>query len=257
MDTNTTTVDANDKVQKQEDCKYKCPDCDVLSSSKHNIKTHLQTIHQKTSEDILEKILSQPSVETDSTTRRNSTINIDDVMENGVYHLKKLCIDSLVGLIEELDESCYSDGEKRYKCLICQMISKYKRHVLTHIKNVHGKSKKFFCQICEFLDPSPNQLIRHYEDMHIVEHTVEDVIEGMQLPKEKSGKTYIMPTRLTFEVAIEENISVETRITANDKTTYQCTYCSFANPFEHSIILHINAFHTMTKWYKVRNCERL
>ena len=217
----------------------------------------MQTIHQKTSEDILEKILSQPSVETDSTTRRNSAINIDDVMENGVYHLKKLCIDSLVGLIEELDESCYSDGEKRYKCLICQMISKYKRHVLTHIKNVHGKSKKFFCQICEFLDPCPNQLIRHYEDMHIVEHTVEDVIEDMQLPKEKSGKTYIMPTRLTFEVAIEENLSVETRITANGKNTYQCPYCSFANPFEHSIILHINAFHTMTKWYKVRNCKRL
>ena len=229
----------------------------MLSSSKHNIKTHLQTIHQKTSEDILEKILSQPSVETDSTTRRNSAINIDDVMKNGVYHLKKLCIDSLVGLIEELDESCYSDGEKRYKCLICQMISKYKRHVLTHIKNVHGKSKKFFCQICEFLDPCPNQLIRHYEDMHIVEHTVEDVIEDMQLPKEKSGKTYIMPTRLTFDVAIEENFSVETRIMANGKNTYQCPYCSFANPLEHSIILHINAFHAMTKWYKVRNCKRL
>ena len=191
----------------------------------------------------------------DSGGRRSSAVNIDEQMQGGIYNLTKLCLDALVDLIEEMDESNYSDGEKRYKCLICKMVSKYKRHVLTHIKNVHGKLKKYFCQICDFFHPSPNQIKIHFEDVHIVEHTIGDIIEQMQLPKEKSSKSYKIPPTLTFETALNEDLQIENKVMQSGKSCYQCPYCSLSRQFKHVIILHINAFHKMTKWYKVRKAN--
>ena len=184
--------------------------------------------------------------------RRISAVNIDEQMHGGIYNLNKLCLDALVDLIEEIDESHYADGEKRYKCLVCKMVSKYKRHVLTHIKNVHGKSKKYFCQICDYFHPSPNQIKTHFEDVHVVEHTIEDIVERMTLPKEKSGKSYRIPPALSFEIALKEDLPIQTKILQGGISSYQCPYCSFTRKFRNVMILHINGFHKMTKWYKVR-----
>ena len=209
-------------------------------------------VHSKTSTEIYEEISAVNLTDKDSRGRKNSPINIDEVMHGGIYNLWKLCIDSLSDLIGESHESNDADDEKRYKCRVCHMISKYKRHVLTHIKNVHGKLKKYFCQICDFLHASPNQLKRHYEEVHIIEHTIEDVIDRMQLPKEKSGQIYKIPPTLSLETALTEDIPVKIKIMQSYKL-YQCPYCSFTRKFEHVIMLHINAFHKMTKWYKVSN----
>ena len=248
-------MDLEERGKSDDDHKYKCPDCDVISKYKQNIKSHLKTVHKKTltkeNVEIFEKISTANLTDKDSTGRKSCTINIDELMEGGIYNLRKLCLDSLSDLIEEFHESNYTDGEKRYKCRICKMVSKYKRHVLTHIKNVHGKGKKYYCQICDFLHASPNMLKRYYEEVHIIEHTIGDVIDRMKLPKEKSGKTYKIPPTLTMETALEEDIPIEMKIMQSGKW-YQCPYCTFTGKLEHVIVLHINAFHKMTKWYKVR-----
>jgi uncharacterized C2H2 Zn-finger protein len=178
----THIINVHDKCGKwDDDRKYKCPDCDVISKYKQNIKTHLKTVHKKTSNEAIENIFVMQGTERrcggkeDLGGRRSSAVNIDEQIQGGVYNLTKLCLDALVDLIEEMDEVNYSDGEKRYKCLICKMVSKYKRHVLTHVKNVHGKLKKYFCQICDFFHPSPKQIKTHFEEVHIVEHTVDDI----------------------------------------------------------------------------------
>ena len=146
LDTKTPIKDVLEKRNDAEDVRqYKCPDCDVVSKYKQNIKSHLNTVHRKTSSEIIDKIATINMEDKDSRGRRNGSLNIDDIMQGGVYTLSKLSIDSLSGLIEECNESHYSDGEKRYKCRVCKMLSKYKRHVLTHIKNVHGKLAMVQC----------------------------------------------------------------------------------------------------------------
>ena len=151
----THIINVHEKSGKlDDDRKYKCPDCDVISKYKQNIKTHLKTVHKKTSSGVIENIeMIQTTEKTaskgksyirpgnsfleleDHGGKRLSNVDIDEQMQGGIYNLIKLCVDALVDLIEEIDESSYSDGEKRFRCLICKMVSKYKRHVLTHVKN--------------------------------------------------------------------------------------------------------------------------
>ena len=233
-----------------ENKKYKCPDCDALSKYKQNIKAHLQLVHNKTAIEILKDIDQLQYTEKEYGEKNINANDIDQIMHGGIYTLTKLCVDSLVDLIKEITESDYSDGEKRYQCLVCLMVSKYKRHVLTHIKNVHGKMKKYFCQICDFLHPSPNHVKKHYEDIHIIEHTIEDVWDLMNLPREKTGRTYEIPPTLTFETALSEDLPCRKKF-QNGKPYYQCPYCNYSRKIESAMTPHINAFHKMTKWFKV------
>ena len=143
----------------------------------------MKIFHQKSSADIPDEIERLKYSENEYSEKHLQINDLDQIMEGGIYTLNKWSIDSLVNLIKEIEETNYSDDEKRYQCLVCLMISKYKRHVLTHIKNVHGKMKKYFCQICDFLHPSPNQVKAHYESTHIIEHTIQDILDEMYLPK--------------------------------------------------------------------------
>ena len=210
----------------------------------------MKIFHNKCSSDIPTKIELLEYSENDYSEKHLQLNDLDQIMEGGIYTLNKLSIDSLVNLIKEIDDTNYSDDEKRYQCLVCLMISKYKRHVLTHIKNVHGKTKKYFCQICDFLHPSPNQVKEHYENTHIIEHTIQDILDVMYLPKEKSGKTYKVPPTLTYEVALKEDLPCRKKF-LNGKPYYECPYCSLSKKNETSVQIHINAFHKMITWFKV------
>ena len=232
--------------------KYKCPDCDALSKYKPNIKSHLKIVHNKTSVEILNEIELLQYTDKEYSEKHIQANDLDLIMEGGIYRLTKLCAESLVNLIREIDESNYSDDEKRYQCLVCHMISKYHRHVVTHIKNVHGKMKKYFCQICDYLHPSPNQVKEHYEDIHIIEHTIDDVCENMYLPKEKSGRAYKIPPTLTFEAALKETLPCRKKY-LNSKPYYECPYCPLSKRSEIAMSDHINAFHKMIDWFKVIN----
>ena len=215
-----------------------------------NIKAHLKIVHKKNPFEIpSDTELVKYSVN-EYSEKYHQANDLDQIMEGGIYTLIKLSIESLVDLIREIDDSDYSDGETRYQCLVCHMISKYKRHVLTHIKNVHGKMKKYFCQICDFLHPSPNQVKEHYENTHIIEHSIQDICDLMFLPKEKSGKTYKIPPILTFETAIKEDLPCQKKF-LNGKLYYECPYCNLTKSNETAMMTHINAFHKMISWFQV------
>ena len=158
-------------------------------------------------------------------------------------------------------------GEKItwYKCPVCPKTMRDEINVHRHINFLHAMNKWYKCDQCGVAKLDSFMLRSHFSDEHDLARTIKSIEEELCISNEKELaklKSAKIKSRIDKFIKISKEKEQkrfkpagEQRVeSVGGRSSYKCSFCDTIIKDKYNLNRHINALHTMNKWYKCNKC---
>lgn len=207
---------------------YICDTCNYLGFSKHNLITHIKSIHS------LEKKFSCHICQEKFVTINMLSIHLRKHSGDKPYwcELCDYCCSQENKLKDHIKDK--HAREKKYTCPLCQTKCATNSALDLHFRK-HTGEKPYVCKICDFRSSHISNLKRHVQRMHI---------------KDKKFSCHLCE----YTCVTEELLNVHLRKHTSDKP-FACLLCNYRSSRIYSLNDHIRYKHTGETRFSCHICD--
>ena len=248
--------------EKSSQIAYVCDICDYQTVHKSALKRHVANRHEKETQ-----ITHACSICDYKTTyefalqRHYTTVHLKE----GVYEcgqceyntVHKHALDRHVKMVHEKPANL--------SCVHCDYKSAHKSSLRLHYATVHESKDTYKCDKCGVAKLDSFMLRSHFSDEHDLARTIKSIEEELCISNEKELaklKSDKIKSRIDKFIKISKEKEQkrfkpagEQRVeSVGGRSSYKCSFCDTIIKDKYNLNRHINALHTMNKWYKCNKC---